>query len=126
MPSVPADPQLYARIKRKLYARVPVHSAYRSGLLVQAYKRAGGTYVRVPGKGKKKKEEQGGLARWFREKWATQSGNRTYKSKSDIFRPTKRVTRRTPVTLSELTPEEIRRARREKYRRGRVRKFRKR
>ena len=61
--------------------------------------------------------------RWFKEKWATQSGSRSYIRKGDLFRPTVRVNSKTPVTWSELTPREIRAARREKRKTGRVKKF---
>ena len=42
------------------------------------------------------------------------------KFKSDIFRPTVRVTKDTPTTFAELTTEEIAKARREKARTVRV------
>ena len=43
-----------------LYKKNPVHSAYRSSLLVKTYKERGGTY-----KGKENKSS--GLNRWFSE-----------------------------------------------------------
>ena len=45
----PANKQLYEKVKAEIYKKYPNHSAYRSGLLVQEYKRQGGTY-----KGKEK------------------------------------------------------------------------
>ena len=51
MPS-PVNKQLYAQVKREIYTKYPKHSAYRSGLLVQEYKRRGGAY-----KGKQNKDE---------------------------------------------------------------------
>ena len=42
---------------------------------------------------------------------------------SDIFRPTVKVSKDTPTTFKELTPQEIEKARREKYLKGRVKKF---
>ena len=44
------------------------------------------------------------------------------KFKSDIFRPTVRVTKDTPTTFAELTTEEIAKARREKTRTGRAKR----
>ena len=38
--SKPADKDLYDKIKAKVYKRIPKHSAYRSGIVVQEYKEA--------------------------------------------------------------------------------------
>jgi hypothetical protein len=59
----PADPALYARIQasvRRGVKRWP--SAYASGLVVQRYKAAGGEYEGCA-------KAEGGLTRWFKEKW---------------------------------------------------------
>lgn len=122
--SEPVDRQLYERVRAALYREVPTHSAYRSGLLVQRYKAA---FARKYGKAKKayrgKKSTNTGLARWFDEDWRTQEGSKVYRRKGDIFRPTKRVTQDTPITLPELSVPQIRRARKEKRRTGRVKRF---
>lgn len=121
---IPTDLQLYNAIKDKLYLRMPKHSAYRSGLLVQNYKKAfQQLYPRhsFPYKGKKQKRK--GLSRWFSEKWRNQRGTIGYQHKNDVYRPTRRITRQTPTTFSELSPNEIKRARREKYTTRRVRRF---
>ena len=60
--SVPTNKALYEEVKKEIYAKYPKHSAYRSGLLVQEYKKRGGTY-----EGTEKQTE--GLNRWFLEKW---------------------------------------------------------
>ena len=39
---VPQDAALYEKIKKKVYGEIPKHSAYRSGIVVQRYKAAGG------------------------------------------------------------------------------------
>ena len=52
-----------------------------------------------------------------------QRGKTGYKYKSDVYRPTKRITKDTPATFSELSKKEIDRARREKASKGRVEKF---
>ena len=39
MVNTPTDMKLYNRTKKKLYKKIPKHSAYRSGLLVQQYKK---------------------------------------------------------------------------------------
>lgn len=57
------------------------------------------------------------------EEWRNQRGEVGYKYKSDIYRPTKRVTAKTPVTINELTTHELRIARDRKRRTGRVKRF---
>ena len=111
----PADSKLYEEVKAKIYKQIPTHSAYRSGLIVQEYKRRGGKY-----EGPKPKA---GLTRWFKEDWRNQRGGVGYKKKGDIYRPTKRVTEKTPVTLQELTPGELKTAMRKKVAKGRVDRF---
>ena len=64
-----------------------------------------------------------GLTRWFAEKWRNQRGEVGYKFKSDIYRPTKRITSKTPRTFAELSKLQLERARREKASTGRVNKF---
>ena len=98
---IPSNKELYEQVKK-----YPKHSAYRSGLLVQEYKRRGGTYEGTESKNT-------GLNRWFSEIWLNQRGEPKYKFKSDIFRPTVKVTKDTPTTFAELTTEEIAKARRE-------------
>jgi hypothetical protein len=59
----PTDPALYSRIQRSVRESVKRWpSAYASGLVVQRYKAAGGEY-----EGRTRRE--GGLAKWFAEKW---------------------------------------------------------
>ena len=111
----PVDSKLYEEVKAKIYKQIPTHSAYRSGLIVQEYKRRGGKY-----EGPKPKA---GLTRWFKEDWRNQRGEVGYKKKGDIYRPTKRVTDKTPVTLQELTPGELKTAMRKKVAKGRVDRF---
>ena len=111
----PADPKLYEEVKAKIYKQIPTHSAYRSGLIVQEYKRRGGKY-----EGPKPKA---GLTRWFKEDWRNQRGEVGYKKRGDVYRPFKRVTEKTPVTLQELTPGELKTAMRKKVAKGRVDRF---
>jgi len=125
----PRDKKLYEKIKKKVYKDIPKHSAYRSGILVKKYKKA---YTRKYGKkrGKRnpyigKKTRKKGLQRWFNEKWVNQDGKVGYHSKSDVYRPSKRITRKTPTTHKELSTKEIKRARKEKYTKGRVKRFKK-
>ena len=120
----PRDEKLYEKIKKKIYKKHPKHSAYRSGILVQEYKE---NYYKKHGKKSKpyigKKTSKKGLSRWFKEKWVNQRGEVGYKFKNDIYRPSKRVTSKTPITHSELSKKEIKKARSKKYKHGRVDKF---
>ncbi len=116
--AVPSNPALYERIKKKVYKKNPKHSAYRSSQLVREYKAAGGGY-----KGKKPTTKDKGLKRWHKEDWRTREGSKTYKKKGDIFRPTKRVTKQTPTTMSELSKKQKDKATKEKKATGRVKKY---
>jgi hypothetical protein len=113
---IPSNKELYEQVKKEVYHKYPKHSAYRSGLLVQEYKRRGGTY-------EGNKSINNGLPLWFASKWSNQRGEVGYRYLSDIYRPTVRVTKDTPTTFAELTAEEIAKARREKARTGRVKQF---
>ena len=121
----PRDIFLYEKVKKEIYKKHPKHSAYRSGLLVQKYKK---DFKKKYGKknpyiGKKTKKK--GLKRWFDEEWVNQRGEVGYKFKNDIYRPSKRITKKTPITHSELSNKEIKRARKVKYTKGRIKRFRK-
>lgn len=122
--SIPTDKKLYNKIKKNIYKKYPKHSAYRSGILVKTYKKK---FTKKYGKNKKpyqgKKSMKKGLKRWFREKWVNQRGEVGYKYKSDIYRPTYRVTKKTPKTHKELSKYRIKKARSEKKRTGRVKRF---
>ena len=63
------------------------------------------------------------LKRWFKEKWRTPRGKKTYSGKDRTFRHTKRVSSKTPSTWSELSPSEKRRAAKEKRTKGRVSRY---
>lgn len=120
MRPVPTNQKLYDEIKRKVYAKYPTHSAYRSGILVKEYKKAF-KGPSEPYKGTKPKLT--GLTRWFKEDWKSDTGQYGYTSKSSVYRPTKRITSKTPKTFSELTSKQIKRAKKEKYLNGRVGRF---
>lgn len=121
---LPNDKKLYNKTKQYIYKKYPKHSAYRSGLLVQEYKkRFSKKYGKKRDPYKGKKTEKKGLGRWFREKWVNQRGEVGYRYKSDIYRPSKRVTKKTPKTYKELSKQQIKKARSKKYRIGRVNRF---
>ena len=121
--SEPADSKLYNKVKKRIYKDIPKHSAYRSGLIVKTYKeqfkkKYGDIKPYIGGKKTKK-----GLTRWFLENWENQRGETGYKFKSDIYRPTKRITSKTPKTFAELSKKQLEKARRKKALKGRVNKF---
>jgi len=122
--SEPRDNKLYNMIKGRIYKEQPQHSAYRSGKIVQEYKKQFSIKYgnrKSPYKGNKTRKR--GLTRWFDEKWKNQRGDIGYKYKSDVYRPTIRINKETPTTFSELSQKQIRRARTEKYKKGHVYKF---
>ena len=124
MKSVPKDMILYEKVKNKIYNKYPQHSAYRSGLLVKDYKKE--YYKKYKSNeayyGTKKKTE--GLTRWFKEEWKNQRNEIGYKKKGDIYRPTKRITNKGPLTYDELTKKKIKKAIKNKKKHGRINRFR--
>lgn len=114
--SQPTDKKLYEKVKEEVYKKYPKHSAYRSGHLVREYKKAGGKYSG-------KESQKTGLNRWFNENWKNQRNETGYKYKSDVYRPTRRITKETPTTFKELSKKEIDSARREKAKTGKVKQF---
>lgn len=121
---LPKDKKLYNKTKKYIYNKYKKHSAYRSGLLVKKHKE---DYKKKHGSaanayyGKKTKKK--GLSRWFLEKWKNQRGETGYRYKNDIYRPTVRVTRKTPKIFRELSKKRIKSARLEKYKKGRILRF---
>lgn len=90
---IPLDKKLYEKVKReadKVYDRP---SAYKSGWIVKKYKELGGKYV---DDGKPKN-----LERWFQETWGD-IGGQDY----PVYRPTKRISKDTPLTVSEIDPKQ--------------------
>jgi hypothetical protein len=102
---VPLDQKLYDRVKKFVYSRYKVHSAYRSGAVVKLYKHMGGRYA--------PDGHERTLARWFKEKWTDVNPHKT-RTSYPVYRPTVRVNSRTPLTVSEVDPKDLRRKSREK------------
>ena len=108
----PTDEKLYNIVKQKIYKEQQKHSAYRSGKVVKEYKKRFTKKYgnrKSPYKGKQTKKR--GLSRWFAEKWVNQRGEICYKNKSDIYRPTVRISKKTPTTHGELSAKQIKRSR---------------
>jgi len=101
----PTDMALYEKAKAIVYPRYDKPSAYRSGALQKEYKRLGGKYT----------DDKGGrpLQRWFKEGWKDVGGE-----DYPTYRPTKRVSKDTPLTESEVSPANLRKqtALKQKYR----------
>ena len=91
----PTNMALYEEAKRTVYARYKKPSAYRSGALQKEYKRLGGTYT----------DDKSGrpLKRWFKEEWKDVGGE-----DYPVYRPTKRISKDTPLTASEVSPTNLR------------------
>jgi len=124
--AVPKDKKLYDAVKKRIYNKIKKHSAYRSGLLVKEYKEAYKKKHKTADAYEGKKKTKKGLSRWFKEKWRTQDGKKTYSKKSDVFRPTKKITKKTPKTYKELggtKSKRVKKAQKEKARTGRVKKY---
>ena len=115
-----SHPKLYLRLKAKIRARLKPHQrwgAYHSGMLVQAYKRAGGTY-REARPLRSSSRPRGNLERWYREKWvdvcawpARRPCGRASSARGPFpyCRPSVRVSARTPRTVQQLSTEERKR-----------------
>ena len=64
------------------------------------------------------------LKRWFKEKWETSDGKKDYSdTKENTFRPTVKVSEKTPKTWNQLSDSEIAAAKEEKNTEGRVSKY---
>jgi len=83
------NPELYEKAKRIANKTYSKPSAYKSGFIVKTYKDMGGTYS----DDKKPKN----LKRWYREKWADVAG-----LDYPVYRPTKRVSSKTPLLPKEI------------------------
>lgn len=90
---VPTNPTLYAKVKKEADKTYAVPSAYKSGWIVKTYKSLGGKY--------KNDKRPRSLHRWFREKWVD-IGHKNY----PVYRPTRRISKKTPLTVDEIDPRQ--------------------
>jgi hypothetical protein len=97
MMSEPTNKKLYEKIKRKADEIYSHPSAYKSGYIVKEYKKAGGKYVQ-----KKEISEIKPLKRWFAEEWKD-IGHKDY----PVYRPTKRINKKTPLTPDEIDEKNL-------------------
>jgi len=63
------------------------------------------------------------LKRWFKEDWQTPSGKKDYSGGENTFRPTKKVTKDTPKTWSQVSSSDKAKAKREKNTKGKVSRY---
>ena len=71
----------------------------------------------------RKTKKGASLRRWFKEDWKTPKGKENYEGGENTFRPTKKVSKDTPKTWSEVTPASKAKAQKEKNTKGRVTKY---
>jgi hypothetical protein len=90
MPIV-VNQELYNKVKQEADEHYKKSSAYKSGWIVREYKKRGGTY--------KDDNKPKNLKRWFKEMWRD-IGDEKY----PVYRPTKRISKDTPLTASEIDP----------------------
>jgi hypothetical protein len=103
MPAIPLNPSLYEKAKKIVYSQYDKPSAYRSGALVKLYKQMGGTYS---SSNKKSTIDDRPLERWFLEKWEDVNPNKT-KTSYPVYRPTVKITEKTPKTVNEIPKKKL-------------------
>ena len=92
------DKDIYEKAKKIIYNQYKKPSAYRSGALVKKYKDMGGRYSNEPNK------NETSLKRWFKEEWRDINPMKT-KTSYPVYRPTKRITKKTPKTKNEVSED---------------------
>lgn len=80
---------LYDLVKKEADKIYRKPSAYKSGWIVKKYKELGGTYI--------DDNKPKNLSRWFQEEWGN-IGGKEY----PVYRPFKRITKETPLTVNEI------------------------
>jgi hypothetical protein len=85
----PINKDLYEAVKEYANIIYSKPSAYKSGFIVKTYKKLGGTY--------RGDHKELNLKRWYGERWSD-VGNKEY----PVYRPTIRVNKKTPLTVSEI------------------------
>ena len=121
--NTPKDKDLYNKIKKLLFLKMPKNSAYRSGLLTKLYINAYEKKYKSKDAYEGKKDKNKGLSRWYSEEWRNDKGGIGYISKSSVYRPTKRISKDTPVTFEELSKKQLENAKKQKARTGRIKNF---
>lgn len=92
--SIFINKELHDKAKKKADEIYKKPSAYKSGFIVQEYKRLGGTF---------KKQKERPLERWYKEQWTDVGGPAPY----PVYRPTKKINKKTPLTVEEIDPKNL-------------------
>lgn len=92
--AIPIDKELYEKAKRIADEKYEKPSAYKSGFIVKTYKSLGGRY--------RDTDDGRPLQRWYREEWKD-IGNLDY----PVYRPTKRISKDTPLLPSEIDKKNL-------------------
>ena len=95
---IPKDKVLYEKVKKMADTIYKKSSAYKSGYIVQEYKRRGGEYI--------DDSKPKNLKRWIRAQWMDINPNKT-KTSYPVYRPTVRVNKQTPLTVKEIDPKQL-------------------
>ncbi len=90
--------KLYEEVKADINKIYKKNSAYRSGMYIKEYKKRGGEFLEE----KPKNIDKIPLARWFREGWKDIGGE-----KYPVYRPKKRVSKKTPLTIQEINKKDL-------------------
>ena len=93
MPKI-LNQKLYNQVKEEANKIYKKSSAYKSGYIVKEYKRRGGKY--------EDDNKPKNLKRWFKEDWKD-IGYQNY----PVYRPTKKVSFKTPLTINEIEPSNL-------------------
>lgn len=88
------NPDLYQKAKLIADETYKKSSAYKSGFIVKKYKELGGTYSND--------NKPKNLKRWFREEWKDIGG-----MQYPVYRPTKKISSKTPLTSKEINPTNL-------------------
>ena len=98
---IPANPELYEKVKKKIMKSYKKNSAFASGAIVKEYKQRGGRYI---DDGKERN-----LERWFEENWIDVNPllGITDDDAYPVFRPTIKVNERTPTLAQEIPVERL-------------------
>jgi len=88
------NPEIHEIAKRKANEVYDRPSAYKSAYIVKIYKQLGGKF--------NESIKERPLAQWFKEEWKD-IGNLDY----PVYRPTKRVNTKTPLTVAEIDDKDL-------------------
>lgn len=105
MKNIPVDKSLYERVKEEVYDIYDRPSAYRSGFLVKKYKEE---FKKIYGNREPyiSVSDERPLERWFKEKWEDVNPMRN-ESSYPVYRPTKRISKKTPLTINEIDKKNL-------------------